>query len=668
MRRPTRLRDNLFRDLAILVLGLGLAIFAATAVGGRQAVGRLSAALVGQSLDTVEARLDAFFAAARQDMGLLSRQAADGAFDLAADASPAAQRAHRDRLLMPLVETSSQISSIILTDGGGREHMLLRTQDGWRTRVSGAGAPGMVRWFERAAGEPAVEREEASTYDPRTRPWYTQAIDAEPGDLHWTAPYAFFTTGEPGITVSARFDDGSGVARIVGLDLRLADVSEFTRSLTVGERGIVALITEDGEFIGLPGLPEFDDPATRAEAWFTPPGEMGIRLIDDAIAAHGPAPEDGADGRSTVRFRSGGEPWWSRTAPYQLGPDRTIVVAILVPEADLLDGIDLTRNLIIASVGIVLLAGMLRVIVVARRVSEPIEAIVARQSRITRGDLTESEPVRSPIREISRLAAAQEHLREGIVARLRLEKVERDLDLAREIQRGLLPAVAPEIPGFDIAGWNLPADETGGDFFDWAPLPDGEISFTLADVTGHGIGPALIVSEYRAYLRAATTGVDADLGAVLSHVNRLLHADIPDGRFVTAAIGVLSPAASRLELLSAGHGPVLYLDAKSDTVHEWKADTVPLGIVPEIDTETPRVVDMAPGDMLLLVTDGFFEWTNDASEQYGVERLVAFMRTHRGLDAAAFIAALHEDVLAHAAGTPQADDLTAFVVRRVGPA
>ena len=93
------------------------------------------------------------------------------------------------------------------------------------------------------------------------------------------------------------------------------------------------------------------------------------------------------------------------------------------------------------------------------------------------------------------------------------EKIEHDLDVAREIQRGLLPTAPPNLPGFEVAGWNRAADKTGGDFFDWLELPDGRTIVTVADVTGHGIGPALIVAVCRAYLRASASAGHAGDGA-----------------------------------------------------------------------------------------------------------------------------------------------------------
>src|SRR5262249_33968002 len=113
------------------------------------------------------------------------------------------------------------------------------------------------------------------------------------------------------------------------------------------------------------------------------------------------------------------------------------------------------------------------------------------------------------------------------------QRIQADLATARAIQQHLLPARAPVLAGFDLAGWNRPADRPGGDFFDFMGLPEGRVAITLADVTGHGIGPALLAAECRALVRACLA-LTPDLDAVVARVNDLLAADVPEDRFVTA--------------------------------------------------------------------------------------------------------------------------------------
>ena len=244
------------------------------------------------------------------------------------------------------------------------------------------------------------------------------------------------------------------------------------------------------------------------------------------------------------------------------------------------------------------------------------------------------------------------------------QRIERDLNIARDIQKGLLPNENPKVEGFDVAGWNKPADETGGDCYDYLVLPNGSLAITIADATGHGIGPALMIAECRALFRA-TTSLSLDLTEITTRVNRLLCEDLPDDRFVTAFFGLLDPRTSTLSYLSAGHGPLVRYTREGDTLEEFSADGPPLGILADIDWPAPNTFAMAPGDMMILVTDGFFEWQNTAKEQFGMKRLFEVIRRHRHAPSAEIIEHLHEAVLAFVDGRPQDDDLTAVIIKKL---
>lgn len=245
-----------------------------------------------------------------------------------------------------------------------------------------------------------------------------------------------------------------------------------------------------------------------------------------------------------------------------------------------------------------------------------------------------------------------------------VERIRGELETARTIQQGLLPGKTPRLAGYDVAGWNQPADQTGGDFFGWQDLPDGRMAFTLADVTGHGIGAALMAATCHAYTRAGMTE-RSDLGTILGHVNRLLCDDLPPGKLVTFVAAALEPAEGRLELLSAGHGPLLLYTASNDSVQGFEAHGIPFGIVPTMPYGPAQAIRLAPGDLLVLLTDGFFEWENAKEEDFGIPRLQDAIRAARHLPASQIISSLHEAVVRFAGGTRQLDDLTAVVVKRL---
>jgi serine phosphatase RsbU (regulator of sigma subunit) len=249
-------------------------------------------------------------------------------------------------------------------------------------------------------------------------------------------------------------------------------------------------------------------------------------------------------------------------------------------------------------------------------------------------------------------------------ARREVERYQGELNLARQIQQGLLPAGAPAIGGFDVAGWNRPADETGGDFYDFVDAGDGRWVVVIADATGHGIAPALIMAACRAYLRACLTTMPRLADAMTTTSERLL-GDLPRGKFVTLAALRCCTGSPAAELLSAGHGPLLHFRAADRSLAEITAHGIPLAMLPGFPYAKSSHLELAAGDMLVMLTDGFWEWERGDGEQFGLERLKAALVAAAGRPAAEVIAALAGAVEGFAAGARQGDDLTAVVVRKL---
>ena len=254
-------------------------------------------------------------------------------------------------------------------------------------------------------------------------------------------------------------------------------------------------------------------------------------------------------------------------------------------------------------------------------------------------------------------------LREAETKR-QVERLQHDLEIARSIQQSLLPTSAPSIEGFEVAGWNLPADQTGGDYYDWQVLPDGRFLAALGDVTGHGIGPALLAAVCRAYVRASFTPENGMLAA-MQQVNAALSKDLGPGRFVTFVAVICTPGSSHVELLSAGHGPLFLYMLRQDAFDEMPAQCLPLGLMPDLVSEPPKVLELNRGDLLVLTTDGFFEWANAQDEQFRVKRMQDTVRASKEKPPAEIISALYKAVIDFSGGTTQDDDLTALVIKRI---
>ena len=244
-----------------------------------------------------------------------------------------------------------------------------------------------------------------------------------------------------------------------------------------------------------------------------------------------------------------------------------------------------------------------------------------------------------------------------------LKQVEHELQIARSIQQSLLPKVRPKIQGFEVAGWSHSADDTGGDFYDWKRLPDGRWVVILADVTGHGIGPAILASVCRAYSRAVFNVRDS-LEKMLKNINTSFAEDLTPERFATFVAAVCQEGSDQLELLSAGHAPILVYSSENMSLSILDAQALPLGILPDLWEAMPVTVTMKPGDIMVLITDGFLEWENNSGEQFGTDRLATTIRQFGDREPELIIAELYNSVLEFAHGTPQQDDLTAVLIKR----
>lgn len=670
MPRSVSIRRSLLGSVAALIVLLGGAIMATTFFGERHAVRTLSRALIGRTLEQTVDRLHGFFDPVESGLLLLRAWIASGLVD---PDDPAAM----NRVLVPLLRRYPQASSLLVADGRGREHMLLRVGDRWRSRQTRRDQWGMeTRWLEWSDADPTPSASwRTLDYDPRTRPWYQGAIAQrvrangrkDEGRLvHWTAPYTFFTTQDHGITASVTVDRGDGRDWVVGFDVLLNDVSRFTTSLHVSDRGKIVVLADDDRVIGLPSDPRFDSPETWRAALLRAPAELGTPMIADAMRVLARRGEDGA-----ARFRSGGQAWWGEVRPFDLASGRSLSVAVVVPEADLLVGLGGFRVGIVVITLTVLGMALALAAVFARRFSRPVEALVQESDRMSRGDLEPGAPVESSVAEIRRLAAAHEQMRRALRT---LFKMERDLALARVIQRSTLPETMPTLPGVEIDAWNEPAEATGGDTYDIIGLADGHrvtsdaadrAVLLLADASGHGVGPALSVTQVRAMLRIAVRGA-IDVPAIVSRMNAQLSADLREGHFITAWFGLLDVRDYSLVSLSCGQAPILHYVAAEGRCALLGADAPPLGFEDELELVAPVPIRLGPGDVVAVLSDGIFEARNAAREELGVDRVTEVLRTSHQASASKILLALRAAVEEFAAGTPAADDRTALVVKRTG--
>lgn len=239
----------------------------------------------------------------------------------------------------------------------------------------------------------------------------------------------------------------------------------------------------------------------------------------------------------------------------------------------------------------------------------------------------------------------------------------REVAVARQIQQSTLPACMPEVPGYDLCGRFLPTDHTGGDLYDLVML-DGKLFLLLGDATGHGFGPALSATQLQAMLRVAFR-LGADLDEAFKHVNNQMAEDLPDDRFITAFMGFLEPRTHRVKYHSAGQGPILHYVAAEGICRWHKPSTFPVGIMDMEIAQSALLLDLAPGDILALISDGIYEFADTAGTQFGESGVRKVFNRHHDASMETLADQLIKAAFEFGGDVSQADDITLVLIRRV---
>lgn len=270
------------------------------------------------------------------------------------------------------------------------------------------------------------------------------------------------------------------------------------------------------------------------------------------------------------------------------------------------------------------------------------------------------------------IALRRAQLIESHIDRARLLK---EMAVAKEIQEGAFPKYIPEHPAFELSARSTPTDDCGGDSFDvfgtraaticsHDEAADRLVLF-LADATGHGVGPAISAMQARGMMRMGIR-LGHNVQQIAQDMNLQLTDDLPPGRFITAFIASLDLTTSTLEVFSAGQGPVYIYRHATDTFDEIESDTPPLGItIPGFGKDPCRRINFGVGDILVLITDGYFEAQSPTNQVWGESAVCEVIRRLRDEPCDSICNALDEGALAFAQASSTSDDRTAIILRRL---
>jgi phosphoserine phosphatase RsbU/P len=309
--------------------------------------------------------------------------------------------------------------------------------------------------------------------------------------------------------------------------------------------------------------------------------------------------------------------------------------------------------------GTVVLQGIRSVLAVPLGVADKVFGIIYADSPIAEGRFTEDHL--KLLTTLASVAAIRVENARLLEAQLQQERLERELQLAMEIQQRFQPTAPPIVPGYELQGISFPCYEIGGDYYDFIKRDDGRLVIALGDVSGKGTAAALLMSSLHAAVHAQAGSHDT-LVETISAVNRYLADNIPPNRFVTLFYAELDPASGSLSFLNAGHNPPLIVHA-AGTVEQLASGGLPLGIKRDAEYREGRT-QLQLGDVLVIYSDGVTEAASPSGEEFGPTRLYEVVSRNIDASAAGVRDRIESALTKFSQGTQAADDITLVIVKR----
>lgn len=334
--------DILFGNLFVLVLLAALVTLVVMYKNLSSTVQNMSKVMVEDRLSLTNKELSSIFIPINQNLETTRERGKNGLF------SDILNQKKLNDLFIPLLKNSRSISALMFANDRGDEYRLVKTDSLWIVRLTLEGSKNAVPidyfWNESSSGEDVLlyQKSHPSSYDPRSRPWYKLAIDSQYDSiLHWTSPYTFFTTKQPGITASTKWKDPKTGQNIVfGVDVLIADLSDFTTTIDITENGKIFILSDSAQVIGLPKDKRFSDKKIRQKYTLKKLIDLDIPVLNEAIKSY-------TNESSTFSFKFKDKIWWAGIQAYQLSESNILSIGAVVPESDFSKEMEGTRHLLI---------------------------------------------------------------------------------------------------------------------------------------------------------------------------------------------------------------------------------------------------------------------------------------------------------------------------------
>ncbi len=505
-------------------------------------------------------------------------------------------------------------------------------------------------------------------YDPRQRQWYKDAVSKK-GPIQQIL--IDLTTGGLILTMAKPIYSRTG--KLLGVTALDIDYRQFFADWKIPDEwsdaaeSMVLIYHEDAE-----------DPKKTLEVllhnrsedqslnWRMPVEHEYLDMTSDHLQEFF---QDLTTGDSAVRkiTHQGQEALWAYGSrdedepfPLVIVPYQKIIAKAVDAEKYVNQQISLSLTISAALTIIVVIAALLLAIIRSRKVTDPIMQLAKAANQLAEGNFEARVEIHTAD-ELQNLGNIFNYMGASLKER---EQMKQSLELAKEIQQQLLPDSAPACPGFDLAGRSLYCDETGGDYFDFIKLKNSAhhgLGLAVGDVSGHGIGAALVMATARAILRSLTDHYADQLKDLYDNLNLHLCRDTADAYFMTLFYGILDPEERSLRWISAGHAPLFHYH--HDQVEEIYSSGIPLGIIENNLYESASVMQFTPGDILLIGTDGIWEARNIAGDMFGTQRVRELLIRHADEGAESIVGHIIEELTCFCGPAPRNDDITLMVVK-----
>jgi hypothetical protein len=528
---------------------------------------------------------------------------------------------------IPVLKNYRQISSMLIANTSGNEYMLLREDSSWLNRVvTWHGASQNIYRFRWKYDDHMniISKDswaDSKRYDPRERPWFTGGLKSRENELSWTQPYVFFTTKDPGMTVSMNWKSaGSNQSFVIAFDILLIDISAYTSRLNIGKNGKAFILTSDNKIIGLPKDPRLLNADSLKKFVLYDYSTLGIEELTNAV--------DNWKGKGNPEipftYKMNKKDWWAGIHPFRLGSNNIFYIGVIVPEEDFMSEVNRTRTVIVAAFLLVLILTLL----VVRGYNQKQKAYALLEIRNNQ-ILHQKQEIEENRDEISKQRDKIEEQRNEITSSIKYSK---RIQTAVMPPEKLISSILPEHFVFF-----RPKDIVSGDFY-WVHKSGNTVFWAAVDCTGHGVpGAIMSIIGYNGLNRAVREYRLIHPGEILDKLNLVVaetfrqdgtekngnsesQARIRDGMDIALCsfnrekmIVEFAAANNSLLLVRRGSKPLSVnetprepaLSINGYNLFEVKADRQPIGSYDVSSGFMNNVLSVEEGDSLYSFSDGF---------------------------------------------------------------